>query len=205
MPFELQPHLHNDLIRLEPLGADDFEVLYAVAADPLIWEQHPSKERYKREVFEIFFKGAIDSGGAFRIHDNLTGQLIGSSRFYDYDASARKVTIGYTFLARSHWARGHNRALKTLMLNHAFRFVDRVMFQVGVDNWRSRKAMEKLGGIYVGEQAVSYFGEPGRPNVIFKIDAADWAIAKAKAKANANANAKASASASAGASASAKV
>jgi RimJ/RimL family protein N-acetyltransferase len=175
MSFELQPHLSNDLIRLEPLGPGDFEVLYAVASDPLIWEQHPSKDRYKRDVFENFFKGAMDSGGAFRIHDAVTGELIGSSRYYEYDADQRKISIGYTFLARSHWASGHNRALKTLMLDHAFRFVDRVVFQVGVDNWRSRKAMEKLGGTYIGEEPVSYFGEAARPNVIFKIDAADWA------------------------------
>jgi RimJ/RimL family protein N-acetyltransferase len=179
MPFELQPRLQNNLIRLEPLGKDDFEALYAVASDPLIWEQHPSKDRYKREVFENFFKGAIESGGAFRIHDAATGALIGSSRYYEYDESLRKVSIGYTFLARSHWASGHNRALKTLMLDHAFRFADRVVFQVGVDNWRSRKAMEKLGGVYIGEEAVSYFGEAARPNVIFKIDAADWAARRA--------------------------
>jgi RimJ/RimL family protein N-acetyltransferase len=178
MTFELQPQLHNALIRLEPLGAGDFEALYAVAADPLIWEQHPSKDRYKREVFENFFKGAMESGGAFRIHDAVSGALIGSSRYYEYDESLRKISIGYTFLARSHWASGHNRALKTLMLDHAFRFVDHVHFQVGVENWRSRKAMEKLGGVYVGEEPVSYFGEPAKPNVIFKIDAADWAATK---------------------------
>ena len=175
MAFELQPHLHNHQIRLEPLGTGDFEALYAVAADPLIWEQHPSKDRYKREVFENFFRGAIESGGAFLVYDAVSDQLIGSSRYYEYDEAQRKISIGYTFLARSHWASGHNRALKTLMLDHAFRFVDRVLFQVGVDNWRSRKAMEKLGGTYIGEEPVSYFGEAARPNVIFKIDAADWA------------------------------
>lgn len=181
MPFELQPRIHNDLIGLEPLGPDDFEQLYAVAADPLIWEQHPSKDRYEREVFVNFFKGAIESGGAFRIIDHATGELIGSSRFYDFDETLRKISIGYTFIARSHWARGHNRAMKTLMLDHAFGCVERVTFQVGVDNWRSRKAMEKLGGIYIGEEAVSYFGEASRPNVIFKIDAADWARANVRA------------------------
>jgi RimJ/RimL family protein N-acetyltransferase len=174
MTFDLQPSLHNTKIRLEPLAAGDFEALYAVAADPLIWEQHPSRDRYKREVFENFFKGAMDSGGAFRIHDATSGALIGSSRYYEHDAALRKISVGYTFLARSHWASGHNRALKTLMLDHAFRFVDKVVFQVGVDNWRSRKAMEKLGATTIGEEPVSYFGEPSRPNVIFQIDAAGW-------------------------------
>ena len=175
MTFELQPRMQNDLIRLEPLEVGDFERLYAVASDPLIWEQHPSKERYQRPVFENFFKGAMESGGAFLVFDNTDRELIGSSRYCDYEKDKRQISIGYTFIARSRWARHYNLALKTLMLDHAFKFVDRVTFQVGVNNWRSRKAMEKLGGIYIGEESVSYSGEPSHPNVIFKIDAGDWA------------------------------
>jgi RimJ/RimL family protein N-acetyltransferase len=107
--------------------------------------------------------------------DNTNGELIGSSRYSGYDAAKRQIEIGYTFIARSRWARRYNLALKTLMLDHAFKFVDRVTFKVGINNWRSRKAMEKLGGIYIGEESVSYSGEPSHPNVVFKIDAADWA------------------------------
>jgi RimJ/RimL family protein N-acetyltransferase len=175
MSFELQPRLQNDLIRLEPLRAGDFEELYAVASDPLIWEQHPSADRYQRPVFENFFKGAMESGGAFRVIDITNGELIGSSRYSGYEEAKRQIDIGYTFIARSRWARHYNLALKTLMLDHAFKFVDRVIFKVGINNWRSRKAMEKLGGICIGEESVSYSGEPSHPNVIFKIDAADWA------------------------------
>jgi len=175
MSFELQPRLQNDLISLEPLQAGDFERLYAVAADPLIWEQHPSSDRYQRPVFENFFKGALESRGAFRVFDNTNGDLIGSSRYCDYDQAQRQISVGYTFIARSRWARHYNLALKTLMLDHAFKFVDRVTFKVGINNWRSRKAMEKLGGIYIGEESVSYSGEPSHPNVVFKIDAEDWA------------------------------
>jgi RimJ/RimL family protein N-acetyltransferase len=175
MSFELQPRIQNELIKLEPLEADDFERLYAVASDPLIWEQHPSSDRYQRPVFENFFKGAMQSGGAFRVIDAINGELIGSSRYSNYEAPKRQIDIGYTFIARSRWARHYNRALKTLMLDHAFKYVDRVIFKVGINNWRSRKAMEKLGGIYIGEESVSYSGEPSHPNVIFKIDAADWA------------------------------
>ncbi len=175
MAFELQPRLHNELIKLEPLEPGDFQALYEVASDPLIWEQHPNKDRYQRPVFESYFNGAMQSGGAFRIIDNTDGELIGSSRYCDYEAALRQISIGYTFIARSRWARHYNRALKTLMLDHAFKYVDRVTFKVGVSNWRSRKAMEKLGGIFLGEEMVSYSGEPSHPNVVFKIDAADWA------------------------------
>ena len=57
MPFALQPCLKGDLLELRPLCAEDFRDLYAVAADPLIWEQHPCKDRYQEEVFTSFFRG----------------------------------------------------------------------------------------------------------------------------------------------------
>jgi len=174
MSFDLQPKLENALIRLRPLRAEDFEQLYAVASDPLLWEQHPSRTRYQRDVFQNYFKGAMESGGALLVFDNRTGQVLGSSRFYDYDEAERRVEIGYTFIARSHWGGHYNRALKTLMLDHAFQFVDSVVFHVGADNRRSRMAMEKLGATLIGEAAISYYGEPSNVNVIFKIDKTDW-------------------------------
>ncbi len=175
MTFELQPRIQNELIRLEPMEADDFDALYAVASDPLIWEQHPNKDRYQRKVFENFFKGALESGGAFCVLDNTTGELIGSSRYYDLNEAQRVVAIGYTFIARSTWGRQYNRELKTLMLDHAFRFVERVVFHVGANNLRSRRAMEKLGGILIGEQAIAYYGEQSNQNVIYQIEKAHWA------------------------------
>jgi len=174
MSFELQPRIHNKLIRLEPLAPDDFDALFAVAADPLIWEQHPSKTRYQRSVFETYFKGALESGGASCILDNATGELIGCSRYYDLDAASAAVCIGYTFIARSTWGRQYNRYLKSLMLDHAFRFVERVIFHVGKDNTRSRKAMEKLGGVLVGEAAMNYYGEQSNINVVYEILKGEW-------------------------------
>jgi RimJ/RimL family protein N-acetyltransferase len=176
MSFELQPRIQNTLIRLEPLQPDDFEALYAVASDPLIWALHPSRDRYKRAVFEAYFKGAIESGGALRVIDNTTGELIGSSRYYSLDEAQAVVCIGYTFIARSTWGRQYNLALKTLMLDHAFRFLDRVIFHVGAENLRSRRAMEKIGAVQRGEIEMSYNpGEPIARNVIYEISRSDWA------------------------------
>jgi len=174
MAFELQPRMENPSIRLVPLVPDDFDALFAVASDALIWEQHPNKDRYKREVFAAYFQGAVDSGGAFCVFDNETGILIGSSRYYDLDETQSSVAIGYTFIARSHWGGDSNRALKTLMLEHAFQFVDRVIFHVGDGNLRSRKAMEKIGGVLIGEVAMSYQGEQPHRNVVYKIERAGW-------------------------------
>lgn len=179
MTMELQPRLENAYVMLEPLAAGDFEALFAVASDPLIWEQHPNKNRYQREAFATYFQGAIESHGAVRVIDAVSGALIGCSRYYEWDQAARSVAIGYTFIARKFWGGRTNRALKTLMLEHAFKFVDRVIFHVGAGNLRSRKAMEKLGGVNIGEVAMTYYGETSHLNVVYKIDREDWARSKA--------------------------
>ncbi len=172
--FDLQPQLMNDIVLLKPLGSEDFENLYSVASDPAIWEQHPNKDRYKREVFETFFKGAMQSGGAFLIYDNQTQQPIGSSRFYEVNAEQKSVSIGYTFFAKDHWGSTYNRAAKTLMLNHAFQFVDTVIFHIGATNIRSQKAIEKLGAKKIGEVEMEYYGEPKKLNFIYQIEKKDW-------------------------------
>lgn len=174
MQFNLQPTIQNEFVKIQPLTVDDFETLFAVASDPLIWEQHPNKNRYQRTEFENYFKGAIESGGAFLISDSNTGQIIGSSRFYDLNEVKKSVLIGYTFLAKSYWGGKYNPALKSLMLNYAFQYVDTVFFHVGVTNTRSQKAMEKLGAKKSGELEVAYFGEPVKSNLIYTIEKKDW-------------------------------
>jgi RimJ/RimL family protein N-acetyltransferase len=145
MAFELQPRLVGTGIELRPLAPDDFETLLAVARDPLIWEQHPEPDRCERQVFRRYFDGGIESGGAFAIIDRTTGAVIGSSRYCNLDPAGRQVEIGWTFLARAFWGGACNRELKSLMLDHAFRFVDRVVFVVGEHNLRSQRALEKIG------------------------------------------------------------
>lgn len=174
MHFDLQPTLENDLIKIVPLKEADFEALYAVASDPLIWEQHPNKDRYQRPVFQNFFKGAIESQGAFIVYEKETGKVVGSSRYYELDEENNSVAVGYTFIGRDFWGKGHNRALKTLMLDYAFQFVDKVILHIGATNFRSQKATEKLGATKVGELEVAYYGEPAKWNFIYQIDKAKW-------------------------------
>jgi RimJ/RimL family protein N-acetyltransferase len=167
MPFDLQPVLTGELLELRPLRPEDFRDLYAVASDPLIWEQHPSNDRYKPEVFQEFFRGALECGGAFIAIDSRDGRVVGSSRFHGYDEEKSEIEIGWTFLARSHWGGACNREMKQLMLRHAFQFVNRVVFLVGPRNLRSRKAMEKIGGVQVG----SRLDGNGRESMVYQITA----------------------------------
>ena len=150
--FDLRPRLVGELIEVRPLAADDWESLFAVAADPLIWEQHPARDRYREEVFREFFREALEAGSAFVVIDRKTGQIIGSSRYFGLDPKKSVIEIGWTFLARAFWGGEYNRELKRLMLDHAFKFVDRVVFVIGVTNFRSQKALEKIGGVRVGQR-----------------------------------------------------
>ncbi len=171
MSFDLQPTLKGELVELRLLRADDFHDLYAVAADPLLWEQHPSKDRYEKQVFEAFFREALASGGALLAIDSKDSQVIGSSRFHGYDEEKGEIDIGWTFLARSHWGGVYNREMKQLMLRHAFRFVNTVIFLVGPQNRRSQRAVEKIGGVRVGSRSDG----GGRDSFVYHITASTFA------------------------------
>ena len=150
MDFELQPQLQGELIKLRPLLREDFSALYKVASDPLLWEQHPHKERYQRDVFEDFFESAIKSSGALIVSKIDNDQVIGSSRFYNFNTSIRQIAVGGTFLSRACWGHAYNKEMKRLMLAHAFKFVDSVIFHIGNSNIRSQRAIEKIGATLIG-------------------------------------------------------
>ena len=167
MTFELQPTLRSDLIELRALRAEDFDALYAVASDPLVWEQHPEPDRHVEERFRIFFREALESGGALIATDARDGRVIGASRYHGYDPTHREIEIGWTFLARPYWGGRYNGEMKRLMLDHAFRFVDRVVFLVGAENRRSQRALEKIGAVRAGTRIDS----KGRERVVYQIAA----------------------------------
>ncbi len=175
MNFNIQPtHLQNQHVKLVPLQETDFEELYSVASDELIWEQHPNKLRYQKEIFKNYFQGAIESKGAFFIREATTNEPIGSTRFYDFDEAANSVLIGYTFISRKFWGNGYNSALKKLMLDYAFQYVDKVLFHIGAFNYRSQKAIEKIGAIKIDEFEVEYYGEDSKLNYIYQINKSDF-------------------------------
>lgn len=168
--FSLQPQtVENESIKLIPLIETDFEALFAVASDPLIWEQHPNKNRYEKDVFQNFFEGALESKGAFLIVDKTTNEVAGSTRFYNYEPENSSVFIGYTFYGRKFWGTGFNTQVKKMMLDYAFKFVDKVHFHIGAENYRSQKAIEKLGAIKIDEQEIAYYNEPSRHNFVYQI------------------------------------
>lgn len=170
MPFDAQPTLTGDLLQLRPLEPADYDSLFAVASDPLIWEQHPASDRYQSAVFQKFFQDALDSGGALLALDKNTNAVIGSSRYHGYNQAASEIEIGWTFLARSHWGGRFNGEMKHLMLTHAFQFVDSVIFLIGPENIRSQRAVQNIGATRDG----SRFDASGEESWLYRICASNF-------------------------------
>jgi len=168
--MNLQPTLQNKFVILAPLKESDFEALYNVASDPMVWEQHPNKNRYQRDVFQTYFDGAIQSKGAFLVREANTSEVIGCTRFYDYNEKDKSILIGYTFLGRSHWGGKYNPSMKKLMIEHAFTFVDKVLFHIGANNIRSQTAIQRIGANKIGEESIAYYGETNNLNFIYCIE-----------------------------------
>jgi len=167
VPFDYQPVLKGELLELRPLRAEDYDDLYAVARDPLIWEQHPNRDRHEEPVFRELFRESLESGGALVAIDAATGRVIGSSRFHGYDEERSEVEIGWSFLARSHWGGRYNGEMKQLMLEHAFLFVRSVVFLIGPENLRSQRAVQKIGAVPAGTRR----DKSGRESRVYRITA----------------------------------
>jgi RimJ/RimL family protein N-acetyltransferase len=172
MHIDIQPILEKEDILLLPLDEGDFEAIYKVASDPKIWEQHPNKDRWKKEVFLIFFEGALKSKGAFKVMK--AGEIIGSTRFYDYNPQDDSILIGYTFYGTATWGKGINHAVKSMMLDYIFQFVSKVYFHIGAENIRSQIAITRLGASKTGAEWVAYFGETPKLNFVYEITKSGW-------------------------------
>lgn len=187
---DLQPTLVGDRLLLRPLLPNDWEAIYAVASDPLLWEVHPAWDRYKEPVFREYFAGAIASRGALAVMDRTTDTIIGGSRYANFVGERNEIEIGWSFLARNYWGGGYNREMKMLMITHAFRYFDSIRFNIGATNVRSRRAVEKIGAVLDGEyvpEAIN--GVPPVLHVIYRLNraqalAADMLLAEGYANGN---------------------
>lgn len=172
---DFQPLLEDDVVRLRPLRYEDRAALFEIASDPLIWAQHPASDRWREDVFGRFFDDALASRGAMLIQDAATGQAIGSSRFDVSRAGAGEAEIGWTFLARSRWGGDTNRAVKRLMIGHVLRTFERAIFLIGAENIRSRRAIEKIGGVLTERTVSSEIEGRTVAHVVYAIDRTGFA------------------------------
>jgi N-acetyltransferase len=170
---DFQPTLIGETVLIRPIAVSDWPELFAAGSDPEIWKVHPMRKRYTEPVFRQYFESALASKAAFVFVERASGRLIGSSRYHGYDEALSEIEIGWTFLIRDHWGGTTNREVKRLMLDHAFTFVDTVIFWVGDTNWRSQRAMEKIGGVR-REGVFTREVSGAIPHVIFEIGKEDY-------------------------------
>ena len=156
----------NDLI-IKQLKQEEFNDLYNIAKDPNIWKQHPENDRWKKEKFAIFFKNGIDNEfGIYKIINKSNKEIIGSSRFYKLDPKDKAIRIGFTFITTKYWGTTTNFKIKKLMIDYALKFLDKIYFDIGENNIRSRKAMEKLGA--------TFFSHDNKGMVVYKLNKIDF-------------------------------
>lgn len=172
--LNLQPSLSGKHVILRPLHSDDFEALRRIAADPLLWAQHPDPSRGTPEGFRALFDAALTSGGSLTALDVQKGVQVGCTRYLRY-IPATSVDIGFTFLSREYWGGVTNGEMKRLMLEHAFREVPEVHFRVAEGNVRSRRAVEKLGCEIIGHEPTPRYGQI---HVIYRLTPQLWAQVK---------------------------
>jgi len=84
------------------------------------------------------------------------------------------VEIGWTFLERAFWGGTYNREMKSLMLDHAFKFVDRVVFVVGENNLRSQRALQKIGARFLKRVQSAMPDGTVTMNLVFVIERSGW-------------------------------
>jgi hypothetical protein len=168
--INLQPTLQNNLILLQPISVLDFDNLFLLAQDKLIWQQHPEPDRFKKEVFENYFNSAIESKGAFIIVNKSNNQTIGSTRFYNYQTTTKSIAIGFTFLARQYWGGHYNQRFKDIMIYYIFIFVDVVFLLVGNNILWSALAVKKIGGVISNNDVTN----DNEKNFCFEITKQNW-------------------------------
>jgi N-acetyltransferase len=174
--------LDGRLVSLQKLVPTHAESLRQVASDPIIW-RHMPMEAWRADVFNdwlhLAFQAQLeDQSCVFSIVDQLTGRLVGSTRFQDIDIKHRKVDIGWTWFAVEAWQKGHNTETKYLMLQYAFEVwgVHRVGFKVDERNLRSQRAIERIGATQEGLFRNHMIRPDGshRNTIFYSITDTDW-------------------------------
>jgi hypothetical protein len=93
----------------------------------------------------FFLNGISNEFGMLIIYLKPKNEIICSTRFYSFDPKDNAIRIRYTFIIKKYWGKEINFLIKNLMINYTFKFLDKIYFDIGTQNYRSRKAIEKIG------------------------------------------------------------
>jgi len=182
MDFAAPIVLENSRVRLRPLELTDFEALKAVAMDADLWQytltradDAVSLAAYLRQAVEAREQGLRYP---FAIIDRETGELAGSTSYYNVLEPDQRLSIGYTWVGTKFQRSGLNRACKHLLLSYAFDSLsyERVELETDARNHKSRTAMARMGATEEGtlRSHRPTQGSIRRDTVIFSVIRPEW-------------------------------
>jgi RimJ/RimL family protein N-acetyltransferase len=182
MNFAQSIVLENSRVRLRPLDTTDFEALKPAAFDPAVWQFTLSRADDAVSLADYLATAVHDREAgrryAFAIIDRATGQLVGSTSYYNIVPADQRLSIGYTWLGRAFQGTGLNRAAKHLLLSYAFDHLgyERVELETDSRNEQSQQAMRRMGATEEGTLRRHRLTQGGirRDTVIFSIIRPEW-------------------------------
>ncbi|HDS1074056.1 MULTISPECIES: GNAT family N-acetyltransferase [Stenotrophomonas maltophilia group] len=175
------PTLRGQHVTLQPLQLEHVPGLRAAlegsGLDQLWYTQVPSPQRAEAYVQAALQAQAEGKVLPFVIRD-AAGDIIGSTRFYDMDASVPRLSLGYTWYTPRVQRTGANTEAKLLLLQHAFEAMGciSVVLETSWFNVTSRTAIARLGAKQDGVLRNHKRHADGTPRdtVIFSIIDAEW-------------------------------
>jgi RimJ/RimL family protein N-acetyltransferase len=191
------PRLAGRLIRLEPLtlehapgylaaagsGADAADVFRWLYPGPDARSPEPvTLEDAERQILVALGARARGERFAYAQVDAVTGEVAGSTSYYEVNPAGRALAIGHTWLGKRWWGTGHNAESKLLLLTHAFDTLGaaRVVWHADINNTRSQAAIERLGATKEGvlrKHRIRFDGT-WRDTVQYAMTDDDWPAAR---------------------------
>ena len=174
--------LRDRHVTLEPLRLDHVPALEDAAADGALWNlwftSAPAPGQAQAYVEKALRGQAEGAMLPFAVREAGSGEIVGTTRYYDFAADLPRLAIGYTWYAKR-WQKSHlNTACKQLLLRHAFEAIQCVAVEFHTDrrNLDSQRAIERLGARREGVLRAHKRRPDGslRDTVCYSILAGEW-------------------------------
>jgi RimJ/RimL family protein N-acetyltransferase len=182
MPALSPATLQDNHVLLEPLGLHHAPDLEAAAADGELWKlwftSAPAPGQARAYIEKALDGLAANTMLPFAVREKSSGDIVGTTRFYEFDPALPRIAIGYTWYAKR-WQKSHlNTACKRLLLEYAFDSLDCVAVEFHTDgrNLDSQRAIERLGARRDGMLRAHKRRPDGtlRDTVCYSIIASEW-------------------------------
>jgi N-acetyltransferase len=178
--------LAGEYVTLEPLAVEHEAGLARAATDGELWRLWYTSVAPPDRMRD-YIETALDmrtrlSAMPFVVRDNVSGDIVGCTRYFNVDATNRRLEIGHTWYAKRVQRTGVNTECKLLLLRHAFEVVHciAVEFRTHWFNHASRAAIARLGAKQDGVLRNHQLMPDGarRDTVVFSIIDGEWPAVK---------------------------